>query len=275
MSDEEVFPIIFRNLDEIRVRLTRILIVFGIFAAIFLTLRIQEVTLFGHTFIFLYPNFYHNTAAQFLLLIENHILPAGTTVFVLKPADGVLADLDVSMFLALLFAMPIIVKEIGEFLGPALKKREKDALRSAIVPATALFTAGSAIGLWIVAPPLFIIFSGYDLGLGAAESLSLMSFISFTFIYTVTFGISVEGPVFMVALSRTGIVSAKFWEDHWRHAVIGALIFGMIFSPGVIGFTMVVMAVPIIALYMGGIYFARRAERKAEAEKVNSASEIS
>lgn len=274
MSDEEIFPIIFRNLDEIRRRVTRILIVFGIFTTIFITLRIQDVTILNHTFLFLYPSLFHNSGSQFLLLVEKHVLPAGTTIFVLKPADGVLADLDVSMFLALIFTMPVIVKEIGEFIGPALKKREKDALRSAIIPATLLFVAGAVVGLWVVAPPLFAIFSGYDLGLGAAESLSLMSFISFTFIYTVTFGISFEVPVFMVALTRTGIVSAKFWEDHWRHAVIGALIFGMIFSPGVVGFTMIVMAVPIIALYVGGIYFARRAERKAEAERINSASEI-
>ena len=208
-------------------------------------------------------------------MIEKHLLPAGTTIFVIKPADGVLANLDISMFLALVFTMPLIVKDVGEFLGPAHKKREKETLRSSIIPASGLFVTGSVVGLWIVAPPLFAIFSGYDLGLGAAESLSLMSFISFTFIYTVTFGISFEVPVFMVALTRTGMVPAKFWADHWRHAIVGALIFGMIFSPGVIGFTMVVMAAPIIVLYIGGLYFAKRAERKAEAERMSSDSAIS
>lgn len=275
MSDEEFLPLIFRNLNEIRERLVRILILFAIFVTLFLVVRIQDVTLLGYTFPFLYPSIFHNLSTQFMVLIEHHLLPAGTTIFVLKPADGVLANLDISMFLALIFTMPLIVKELGEFLGPALKRREKDTLKSSIIPASILFVAGAVIGLWVVAPPLFSIFSSYDLGLGAAETLSLMSFISFTFIYTVTFGISFEVPVFMVALTRTGMVSSKFWAEHWRHAVVGALIFGMIFSPGVIGFTMVVMAAPIIILYVGGVYFARRVEKKAEMERVDSATETS
>lgn len=261
-----MLPLIFRNLEEIRKRVSRILGVFAIFLAAALVVRIQDITLFNHTFLFLYPSIYQNVSAQFMLLIEHHILPKGTTVFILKPADGVLANLDVAMFLSLVLSMPVIVKELGEFIGPALKKREKEAMRSSIVPASLLFIAGSIIGLWYVAPPLFAIFNGYDLGLGATATLSLMSFISFTFLYTVTFGISFEVPVIMVALTRTGIVQSKFWVDHWRHAVVGALIFGMVFSPGVIGFTMVIMALPIIVLYFGGIYFARRAEAKKRAE---------
>ena len=275
MSDEEFLPLIFRNLQEIRERLTRVLILFSVLVALFLVVRIQTLSVFGHAFPFLYPSIYHNLSTQFLVIIEHHVLPKGTTVFVLKPADGVVANLDISMFLALIFTMPLIVKELGEFLGPAMKKREKDALRSVIVPATLLFTAGAVIGLWYVAPPLFDIFNGYDVGLGAASTLSLMSFLSFLIVYTVSFGISFEVPVFMVGLTRTGIVSAKFWKDHWRHSIIGALIFGMIFSPGVIGFTMVIMALPIIILYVGGIYFAGRAERRRkEEEAVTIPSEI-
>lgn len=275
MSDESLIPVLFRNLEEIRKRLGRILIMFGILMALFLVVRIQSISFLGYTFPFVYPSIYHNLPAQFLQLIEHRVLPSTTTIFVVKPADGVLADLDVSMFLSLIFTMPLIVKEMGDFIGPALKKREKEALRSAVIPATVLFTAGAIIGLWWVAPPLFGIFAGYDVGLGAAESMSLMSFVSFTFLYTVTFGVSFEVPVFMVALTRTGMVTAKFWEEHWKHAVVASLIFGMIFSPGVIGFTMVIMALPIIILYIGGIYFARRAEKKNLAEQVASNSEVS
>ncbi|MDA8143372.1 MAG: twin-arginine translocase subunit TatC, partial [Thermoplasmatales archaeon] len=50
----------------------------------------------------------------------------------------------------------------------------------------------------------------------------------------------------------------------WRYAVIGALIYGMIFSPGVLGFTMMLMALPMMLLYFSGIYFARRYERNAK-----------
>ena len=46
----------------------------------------------------------------------------------------------------------------------------------------------------------------------------------------------------------------------------------MIFSPGVTGFTMVVIAIPMIALYFAGIHFAVKAEKKFEAEEAHSSS---
>ena len=47
----------------------------------------------------------------------------------------------------------------------------------------------------------------------------------------------------------------------------------MIFSPGVTGFTMVVIAVPMIILYFGGMYFARRTERKNFVDQSEGVSE--
>lgn len=48
--------------------------------------------------------------------------------------------------------------------------------------------------------------------------------------------------------------------------MIASLVFGMVFSPGVTGFTMTIMAIPMIALYFAGAYVSRRVERKMMAE---------
>ncbi|MGE9811204.1 twin-arginine translocase subunit TatC, partial [Ferroplasma acidiphilum] len=125
---------------------------------------------------------------------------------------------------------------------------------------------------YFIAPILFKIFASFDIGVGADVTMGISSFVSFMFMYTIAFGLSFEIPVFMVGLSRFGIVTADTWKKNWRYAVIGSLVYGMIFSPGVTGFTMVVIAIPMIALYFAGIHFAINAEKKFEEDQAYSNS---
>lgn len=262
MINDEVIPIVFRNLDEIRYRVVRILAVFLIFFAFFILFSIRLMTFYGHTFYFIFPDLYHNLSAQLLSVIEKHVLAPNTVLLIVRPADGLTADAYIAMFLSVLFTMPYIIYHVSMFLGPALKKNEKVLLRSILVPASLLFVAGSMMGLFWIAPTMFSIFNSFDIGVGAETTMSLMNFVSFLVIYILTFGASFEVPVFMYGLTRAGMVPANTWAKNWRYAVVGSLFFGLLFSPGVTGFTEVLMAIPMIALYFGGIYFSRRYEKK-------------
>lgn len=94
--------------------------------------------------------------------------------------------------------------------------------------------------------------------------MGIVNFVNFLIIYVVAFGLSFEIPVIMVGMTKMRVVNSEFWKKNWRYAVLAALIFGMIFSPGVTGFTMVVMALPMIGLYFLGIYVSVRVERNIE-----------
>ncbi len=270
--ENELLNYLVKYSEEIRYRILKILEVFGILFGIFVTFRIQYISLLGHRFLFLFPDPYDNIGAQVLFLLKSHILTANTALLVLKPVDGVMADFYTCMALALIISMPVIIFEVSKFIDPALKSSEKEMLRSIIIPASLLFFAGAFVGTYFIAPILFRIFTRFDIGVGAQVTIGISSFVSFIFMYTIAFGLSFEIPVFMVGLSRFGIVSADTWKKNWRYAVIGSLIYGMIFSPGVTGFTMVVIAIPMIALYFAGIHFAVKAEKKFEAEEVHSNS---
>lgn len=274
MINDEVIPIVFRNLDEIRQRVVRVLIVFIIFFGFFILFSVRNITVFGHSFYFIYPDLYHNMSAQFLTVIEKHVLQPQTKLLIVKPADGLTADAYIAMFLALLFSMPYMIYHLGKFLGPALKKNEKVLLKTVLVPASLLFVSGSMFALLWVAPAMFNIFNGFDIGLGAETTMSLMNFVSFLVIYILTFGLSFEVPVFMYGLTRSGMVRAETWTKNWRYSIVGSLFFGLLFSPGVTGFTEVLMALPMIALYFGGMYFSVRYERKAREENSKTVSEM-
>lgn len=263
MSQNSILSSFLSHLDELRRRFIKIIIPFFIFTVLFIAFRFDSFYFHGFPIVYPYPDVYTNAAAQFIKVLENYLLPSQMQVIVLKPADAVVADFYSAMFLSLLFTMPVAVNQLGKFIMPALKKNERAAISRMTWPAAVLFAAGAFIGLYFVAPELFAIFYAFDLGLGAAPEINLLNFVNFVLIYIAAFGLSFELPVIMVALTRVGLVPASFWKKNWRYAVVGALVFGMIFSPGVTGFTMVMMALPIIALYAGGILFAQRAEKKA------------
>ncbi|MEM0139146.1 MAG: twin-arginine translocase subunit TatC [Ferroplasma sp.] len=265
--ENELINYFIKYSDEIRYRLIRILTVFGIFFGVFVIFRIEYISLFGYRFPFLMPDPFDNIGAQALFLLKEHTLTSNTTLLVLKPVDGVMADFYTCMALSLIISMPVIIYEVSKFIDPALKTSEKDMLKSIIIPASLLFFAGASLGIYFIAPILFRVFSLFDLGVGADVTMGISSFVSFIFMYTIAFGLSFEIPVFMVGLSRFGIVAADTWKKNWRYAVIGSLIYGMIFSPGVTGFTMVVIAIPMIALYFAGIHFSRKAEMHFNEDK--------
>jgi len=267
MEYEGYLNLFLSHLDELRLRLLRILKVFFIFFAIFLIFDLRTVSFLGFNFPFLYPDFFHNIGAQFFTAIEHHVLTKGYVTITLNPTDGVVADFYSAMFLGFAMTLPLTIDQIGKFVSPGLKANESQALRSVVVPGSLLFILGSFVGIYFFLPDLFRIFYLYDVGLGAVPDLSISKLVSFVFIYTLIFGLSFEVPVFMVMLSRFGVISASYWKEKWRYAVVGALLFGLILSPGVTGFTMMAMAIPMILLYFAGIYFARKAELKYSTEK--------
>ncbi len=269
--ENEILNYLSKYSDEIRYRLIKILEVLGSLFLIFVIFRLKYITIFGKRFLFLYPDPYNNIGSQVLYSLKAHILPANTSLLIIKPIDGVMADFYTCLALAVILSMPVIVYEVSKFIDPALKDNEKELLRSIIIPASLLFFMGAFVGIYFIAPILFKIFSAFDIGVGASVTVSISSFVSFIFLYIIAFGLSFELPVFMVGLSKFGIVTSETWVKNWRYAVIGSLVYGMLFSPGVTGFTMVIIALPMIALYFAGIHFAKKAEEESkQAEKLNS-----
>ena len=174
--------------------------------------------------------------------------------------DSIFAQMEIGLLLTLILGMPWIVHEVGAFLVPALRRNERALLRQIGIPATALFALGTGIGLFFLTPFTFRLLFLYVAAMRLEPVLGVQDFVTFALVYSLAFGVVFELPVFVYALTRLGVVKAAAWRKHWRGAVLGALIFGMIVTPDNSGITMLLIAMPMIALYLGGAYFASRWE---------------
>jgi len=254
-------------LSEARRRLVRIGLVLGPLFGSLLLVEIVPVQLHvgGWSIPFGYPwpsPFYNITAEVFRWMVA-WMLPSGVELLNVGVGDSILVQMEIGLLLTLILGMPWIVHEVGAFLMPALRKNERQLLRQVGIPASILFAVGTALGLFLLTPFTFLLLFRYVAAMGLAPVLGVQDFVTFTLLYSLAFGVVFELPVFVYALTRIGLVKASAWRQHWRAAVIGALVFGMVITPDNSGITMLIVATPMIALYLGGAYFAGRWERTA------------
>lgn len=262
---------LFAILGEARVRLVRIVLVLGpLFGALLLfELRPFSLVVGGLRIPFAYPwpSPFYNITAQLFRSLSAWMLPPGVELLNVGVGDSIVVQMEIGLLLTLIFGMPWVVHEAGAFLVPALRRNERALFRQVGVPATALFALGTSLGVFVLTPLTFRLLFRYVAAMGLAPVLGVQQFVTFALLYSLAFGVVFELPVFVYALTRLGVVRASSWRKHWRAAVLGALLFGMVVTPDNSGITMLMIATPMIALYLGGAYFASRWETRSAARR--------
>jgi sec-independent protein translocase protein TatC len=268
---------IFSVVSELRRRIFRIGLVLGPLLGFLVTfqLRFANLRLFGRTVlvVYPYPNLFYNITAQVFRRLVAYMLPSGVTLLNVGVGDSIVAQFEIAVLLTLIVGMPWIVHEVGAFLVPALRRNERELLRRIGIPASVLFAIGFTLGLLFLTPLTFRFLFAYVSAMGLAPVLGVQAFVTFTLLYSLAFGIVFELPVFIYTLTRLGLVPAHSWGQHWRAAVVGSLFFGMVVTPDNSGVTMLLIALPMLGLYLGGAFFARRWEKRRNVAAVGPGAE--
>jgi sec-independent protein translocase protein TatC len=252
-------------LGEVRRRLVRIALVLGPIFGFLVTFQLKPYPLhvLGRTIPFAYPwpNVFYNVTAQVFRALVQLTLPSNVVLLNVGVGDSIMVQIEIGALLTLILGMPWIVHEVGAFLVPALRRNEREMIRRIGIPATVLFALGTGLGLFFLTPLTFRLLFFYVAAMGLAPVLGVQQFVQFALLYSLAFGVVFELPVFVYALTRLGVVRAAAWRKHWRGAVIGSLLFGMVITPDNSGITMLLIAGPMILLYLAGAWFASRWER--------------
>jgi sec-independent protein translocase protein TatC len=100
-------------------------------------------------------------------------------------------------------------------------------------------------------------------------------YFSFVFAMVLTFGISFELPIVVLALSALGIVTPQFLSKYRRHAIVLIVIIGAFLTPGDLVWTTIALAVPLYMLYeisvaASYIIYKRKQRRRARLDAEQS-----
>jgi sec-independent protein translocase protein TatC len=259
-------------LTEVRRRVVRVGVVLAGIFGFLLFFELVPFTLhlgpYAVPFAYPWPSPFYNVTAQIFQPMVAWMLPPGVELLNVGVGDSIVVQMEIGGLLSIILGMPWIVHEVGAFLVPALRKNERLLLRQIGIPATVLFALGTLIGLVWITPFTFRLLFRYVAAMGLAPVLGVQDFVTFALLYSLAFGVVFELPVFVYSLTRLGIVRAAAWRKHWRGAILGSLVFGMVITPDNSGITMLLIATPMIGLYFGGAYFAGRWERRSAPRRV-------
>jgi len=186
----------------------------------------------------------------------------------LHPSEGFTVILDTAMTFGFVLASPVIIYQVWAFLAPALKKHERRVGLGVLFSGLVLFVSGAALAYFVVVPlalPWLFSFGGPSL----VPLITAEDYFSFIFAMVLTFGVSFELPIVILALSALGIVTPAFLTKYRRHAIVLIVIVGAFLTPGDMVWTTIALSVPLYGLYELSVLAAyvihRRKMRRREA----------
>lgn len=253
-----------QHLEELRKRIMRIIIVIGVIFAFIISFHLYPIDIAGVQIYYPALDPINNIAAQITNYMKNNLVPEGVQLIQTQPGQALFAQIYVGALVAIVIGMPVIIKESVGFIKPALKEREIKVTRSIALPALALFITGCVFSYFLVIPYMLEFLYMYGDASGLITFLNIMDFITFVLQYLLAFGVSFQIPLIMYALSMSGIVGDNFWRKNIRYAILAIIVFGAIVTPDGSGITMWFIAVPMMALYLGGMIIIGHKKRKKD-----------
>lgn len=177
------------------------------------------------------------------------------------PLDAFLVRLKLALLAGVVFAIPMLLYFIWQFLAPGLYEHEKRLIWIAILAGSVFFCAGVVFAY-------FLLFFGLPalvrMGLaGARHMWSLQTYLSFCFRFLLAFGVIFELPVVVVTLARLGLLEAETLQKIRPHAIIGIFALGAFLTPPD-PFTQVMLGLPLVLLYEFSIVMVKWAERRKD-----------
>ncbi|MCI5825834.1 MAG: twin-arginine translocase subunit TatC [Arcanobacterium sp.] len=181
---------------------------------------------------------------------------AGSHVNINFQTIGAAFDLKftVALWISAIITSPWWIAQIGIFIAPALKRRERLFVITFGTAGVVLFLAGAASGVW-VAPRAVEILQSFV----PADAVSLLqanSYVSFYMRLVIAFGLSFLAPELLVALNFLGLLSARTMLKGWRWATVAAFIFAAVANPLPSPWPMILQALVLIGLYFGAVLIA-------------------
>jgi sec-independent protein translocase protein TatC len=245
------------HLADLRICIRNIIVAVAIFSIFFFIFGMRKGELFGFEIWYPFPDMTDNISNLIFKLIRHDLLPENMELFPNRLIDPILINVQISMFMGIVASTPLIYYNIGIFVGPGLYPNEKRMLKIVTFPATFLFVLGCLFSYFLLTPFLIDFMYQYIESMETLPIVSISDFVTFVLMMTLAFGIIFELPIFMIGFTKIGLISSDFWKRHWRMAVIIILVIGAAITPDGSGITMMIVAIPMMVLYLVGYLGSR------------------
>ena len=185
----------------------------------------------------------------FIMLPMQQMLPEGGKLITTEASEFFMLWLKVGFFAGLLIAMPFILYQVWLFVAPGLYSHEKRFAIPFVLFASIFFFGGALFSHYVAFPVTWGFFITFN-----------PSFVQFMPKIGPAFGLYVkmmlacgavfQMPVLVFALARMGVVSARFMLRNFKYATLIIAIAGAVLSPGGDIASQMILAGPMLVLYV-------------------------
>jgi sec-independent protein translocase protein TatC len=182
-----------------------------------------------------------------------------TTAYIQGATGPLLLQMKLCGVAALVVASPYWLYQIWAFIVPGLHENEKKYTRLFAAVAGPLFIIGVAVGYYVLPKGLAVL-----IGFTPANVQNLVEFdayFSFFVRMLLVFGVAFEIPLFVLLLNLAGVVSGRTLGKYRPWIIIGTMVFAAVATPSTDPFSMLMLGIPMLALFMIAEVVARTVDR--------------
>ena len=187
-----------------------------------------------------------------ILSIASGIRPSNALVS-LAPMESMTIFFMVCLVTGLVLSSPWVFYQIWAFVAAGLYRHEQHYVKKYLPMSLGLFLAGVFLCYFVVLPVTLDFLLNFNVWLGIEPTLRISEWMGFATLLPVVFGVCFQTPLVMLFLERVGIVTLDDFRTKRKMAIMIMVVAAAVITPTQDPFSMLVLAVPMIALYELGL----------------------
>jgi len=175
-------------------------------------------------------------------------LPEGSRLIYTQPTEAFALYVNISLISGAIFAAPFIMYQVWGFIAPGLYANEKRFVVPFVLFSTLGFLGGAAFNHYVAYPFIMVYFASFN-----TPNLSYMPRLSDVFgLYMkmlLGLGVIFQMPTVVFFLAKMRVVTGRFLASQFKYAVLLIVIAAAIITPTGDPMTLIIFALPMVALY--------------------------
>lgn len=182
-----------------------------------------------------------------------------------QPGEAFMLTIKLSLYAGVVISFPLLLYFLLQFIIPGLLEHERKLLYKCMAVGFGLFLVGTLFCYFVVLPRVLTFFYTYSLEFGISNEWRIGYYLSFATQMILMFGLAFELPVVVMPFVKLGVLTYDMMKATRRYAIVAIAILAAVITPTPDVATMMLMAVPMYALYEICIILAWLHERKEAA----------
>ena len=190
-------------------------------------------------------------------LVSRPISKAGVSSLVFStPTEGFNLELKLALMAAVFLSSPFILGQVWLFISPGLYKHERRYALPFIFFSSLLFVTGGLFGYFVAFPFALQFLIEWEKKMGATVLINASEYFDLFIMVELGLAVIFEIPAVIFVLARIGLVSGPFLLRNTRYAILASAVVAAVITPTTDIPNMLMMAVPMVGLYLLGVVVA-------------------